>query len=340
MTTISPPWLIHDMDLSAANTFGLKSRSRYGAVISSRADLVAAHDFARAQELPIHVIGGGSNLVLAPHFDGLTLLMAIAGKTPLSQTADSNIVEAQAGETWHDFVLWTLDNALPGLENLALIPGTVGASPVQNIGAYGLELADRFDSLTAFDTTTLTFRDFTRADCRFAYRQSVFRAEPGRYIVVSVRFALPRLWTPILNYAGLDILPSGAQSDPRAIFDQVVALRQSKLPDPKKIGNVGSFFHNPVVTPTIHDSIRADHPTVPAYPQPNGSMKLSAGWLIERSGLKGAREGNVGVSDRHALVLVNHGGGTRAEVEMLTTRIKSTVLASFGIPLTEEPVFY
>jgi UDP-N-acetylmuramate dehydrogenase len=340
LTTISTPWLIHDMDLSAANTFGLPSRSRYGDIIASRDDLPAAYDFARTEGLPIHIIGGGSNLLLPPQFDGLTLLMAIKGKTLLSNTADAYIVEAQAGETWHDFVTWTLDNALPGLENLALIPGTVGAAPVQNIGAYGLELADRFDSLTAFDTATRTFRDFTRDDCRFAYRQSVFKAEPGRYIVVSVRFALPASWTPILNYAGLNTLPLEAQTNPRAIFDQVVALRQSKLPDPKKIGNVGSFFHNPVVTPAVHEAVRINHPTAPAYPQADGSMKLSAGWLIEQSGLKGAREGNVGVSDRHALVLVNHGGGTRAEIETLAARIKATVFERFGIRLTEEPVFY
>lgn len=340
MTTIFSQGLIQDMDLSAANTFRLPSRSRYGAIITSRAELVAAHDFARAQSLPVHVIGGGSNLVLAPQFEGLTLVMAIKGKRSLSRQADANIVEAQAGETWHDFVLWTLDNGLPGLENLALIPGTVGASPVQNIGAYGIELAERFDSLTAFDTATLSFRDFTRDECRFAYRQSVFKAQPGRYIVVSVRFALPIAWTPILNYGGLDTLAPEARTDPRAIFDQVVALRQSKLPDPGKIGNVGSFFHNPVVAPAIHEAIRASHPAAPAYRQADGSMKLSAGWLIEQSGLKGAREGNVGVSDRHALVLVNHGGGTRAEVEALAARIKSAVMGRFGIALVEEPVFY
>ncbi|MDB5588775.1 MAG: UDP-N-acetylenolpyruvoylglucosamine reductase [Devosia sp.] len=335
MTTFSP---IQDMDLTEANTFGLSASSRFGAIITSPGELTAAYEHARANSLPVHVLGGGSNVILSPRFDGLTLLMAIKGKTLIGQDGKNNIVEAAAGETWHDFVVWTLDNDLPGLENLALIPGTVGASPVQNIGAYGLELADRFDSLTAFDTQTHAFRTFSAADCRFAYRQSVFKAEPGRYIVTSVRFALPVQWTPILNYAGLNTLPVDAA--PRAVMDQVIALRQSKLPDPKKIGNVGSFFHNPVVTTDIHAAVRAANPTAPAYPQPDGSMKLSAGWLIEQCGLKGAREGQVGVSDRHALVLVNHGGGTRAEIEALAARIKAAVFERFGIGLTAEPVFY
>ncbi|HTN63985.1 MAG TPA: UDP-N-acetylmuramate dehydrogenase, partial [Devosia sp.] len=281
------------------------------------------------------VLGGGSNVILSPRFDGLTLLMRLKGRQVIDRQNGHAIVEAMAGEPWHDFVAWTLDQGLPGLENLALIPGTVGAAPVQNIGAYGIELADRFDSLTAFDTATLSFRSFNRADCRFAYRQSVFKAEPGRYIVTSVRLALPEQWTPTLNYAGLNTMPANAT--PRAIVDQVIALRQSKLPDPARIGNVGSFFHNPVVTPAVHEAIG---PAAPAYPQPDGSIKLSAGWLIEQCGLKGAREGNVGVSERHALVLVNHGGGTHGEVEALANRIKTTVFERFGIMLTAEPSFY
>jgi UDP-N-acetylmuramate dehydrogenase len=326
------------MDLTAANTFGLSASSSFGAIIASLDELTAAYDHARTHSLPVHVLGGGSNVILSPRFEGLTALMALKGKKLIGRSDAHNIIEAAAGETWHDFVVWTLDNNLPGLENLALIPGTVGASPVQNIGAYGLELADRFDSLTAFDTQTQAFRTFSATDCRFAYRQSVFKAEPGRYIVTSVRFALPTQWTPILNYAGLNALPP--DSAPRAVMDQVIALRQSKLPDPKKIGNVGSFFHNPVVTPDIHAVVRAANPTAPAYPQPDGSMKLSAGWLIEQCGLKGAREGQVGVSDRHALVLVNHGGGTRAEVEALADRIKAAVFDCFRIGLTAEPVFF
>ncbi len=334
----TPQWLVPDMDLSKANTFGLAAHSRFGAVITSQAELTAAYDYARVHGLPVHVLGGGSNVVLSPRFEGLTLLMAIRGKRLIGQEGGSNIVEAAAGETWHDFVAWTLDNGLPGLENLALIPGTVGAAPVQNIGAYGLELADRFDSLTALDTQAMAFRSFSAADCRFAYRQSVFKAEPGRYIVTAVRFALPMQWTAILNYAGLNTLP--ADASPRAIMNQVIALRQSKLPDPRQIGNVGSFFHNPVVSVEVHAAVRAANPTAPAYPQPDGTMKLSAGWLIEQCGLKGAREGQVGVSERHALVLVNHGSGTRAEVEALALRIKTAVLERFGIGLTAEPVFY
>ena len=338
MTPSPTPWLITDLDLGRSNTFGLAARSRFGAVVTTKDDLVAAYDYARENNLPVHVLGGGSNVILSPSFEGMTLLIALKGKTLLGQESGFNIVEAAAGENWHDFVAWTLDHDLPGLENLALIPGTVGASPVQNIGAYGIELADRFDGLTAFDTQALAFRTFSKADCRFAYRQSVFKAEPGRYIVTSVRFALPVQWSPVLNYAGFNALP--ADASPRAIMDQVIALRQSKLPDPRQIGNVGSFFHNPVVTADVHAAVKAEVPTAPAYPQADGSMKLSAGWLIEQCGFKGAREGQVGVSDRHALVLVNHGGGTRAEIETLANRIKAAVSERFGIALTAEPVFY
>lgn len=342
MTIVSqapkPLWLLPDLDLTGANTFALAASSRFGAVLTDIDQLSTAYDYARVHALPVHVLGGGSNVILSPRFEGLTLLMALKGKLLIGEDNGNMIVEAAGGENWHDFVAWTLDHGLPGLENLALIPGTVGASPVQNIGAYGLELADRFDSLTAFDTHTMTMRTFGAADCRFAYRQSAFKAEPGRYIVTGVRFSLPVQWVPILNYAGLNTLPPDVS--PRAVMHQVIALRQSKLPDPRQIGNVGSFFHNPVVTPEVHAAVRAGHPTAPAYPQADGSMKLSAGWLIEQSGLKGVREGQVGVSERHALVLVNHGGGTHEEVVALADRIKKTVLGRFGIALTAEPMFY
>lgn len=334
----TPPRLIADMDLSAANTFGLRALSRFGAVVTNQDQLTATYTHAATNNLSVHVLGGGSNVILSPSFNGLTLVMALKGRRLIERNKTDMIVEGAAGENWHDFVAWTLDQGLPGLENLALIPGTIGAAPVQNIGAYGLELADRFDSLTAFDTKTLNLRKFTHADCRFAYRQSLFKAEPGRYVVTAVRFALPALWTPRLNYSGLNALPPDAS--PRAIMDRVVALRQSKLPDPAKIGNVGSFFHNPVVVHEVHAAIHASAPSAPAYPQPDGTIKLSAGWLIEQCGLKGVREGNVGVSERHALVLVNHGGGTHAEVETLANRIKTSVQARFGISLTAEPVFY
>ncbi|WP_375451297.1 UDP-N-acetylmuramate dehydrogenase [uncultured Devosia sp.] len=333
-----PAWLVRDMDLGGVNTFGLAATSRFGATVTSDAELIAAHAFSRDNALPVHILGGGSNVVLSPRFDGLTLRIAGKGKTIVSRSAETTVVQAAAGEDWHELVVWTLDHGLPGLENLALIPGTVGASPVQNIGAYGVELADRFDSLTAFDTQTLTWHDFNAADCRFAYRQSVFKAQPGRYVVTAVRFALPSVWQPVLGYAGLDTLPDTASAG--AIFDRVVALRQSKLPDPRAIGNVGSFFHNPVVPPSVRHALMAEHPVAPAYGQPDGSFKLSAGWLIEQCGLKGAREGQIGVSDRHALVLVNHGGGTRAEVEALAARITEAVFERFGVSLTAEPVFY
>ncbi|MDB5623722.1 MAG: UDP-N-acetylenolpyruvoylglucosamine reductase, partial [Devosia sp.] len=224
---------------------------------------------------------------------------------------------------------------LPGLENLALIPGTVGAAPVQNIGAYGLELADRFASLAAYDTREQRFVELGPQDCAFAYRQSLFKRQPNRYIVAKVRFALPRNWQPNLRYAGLSELRAG--SDAASIMNRVMELRRSKLPDWTQTGNAGSFFHNPIVDAATAERFRAAHPTAPAYAQPDGRAKLSAGWLIENAGFKGLRLGSAGVSERHALVLVNHGGATYAEIAELTARVQAEVEAAFGIVLVQEP---
>lgn len=336
----TPDWLIADFDLTAHNSFGLDARSRYGALVTDETDLSEIFAFASSRALPVRVLGGGSNVVMSPEFSGITILMSLKGRTALGRSGNHSLVEAKAGENWHDFVLWTLDNDMPGLENLAGIPGTVGAAPVQNIGAYGVELADRFDSLVAFDRQTGNFRTFDRAECRFAYRHSVFKQDPDRYVLVSVRFALPAPWKPELAYAGLlSELGEKERHDPRSIMEKVLALRQGKLPDPREMGNAGSFFHNPVVSAEICRAITATYPGAPAYPQPDGRFKLSAGWLIERCGLKGMRVGGVGVSERHALVLVNHGGGTQADIKALAGHIKEIVHTRFGVSLAEEPVF-
>jgi len=336
-----PDWLLADFDLSSNNTFGLPARSRYAAIVTDEAQLAEIIAFASANALPVRVLGGGSNVVLNPSFDGLTLLIAIKGRTIVSDGDQQLLIEAKGGENWHEFVLWTIENHTPGLENLAGIPGTVGAAPVQNIGAYGVELADRFDSLTAFDTKTLAFRTFDLAECGFAYRNSVFKQDPGRFIVTAVRFALATVWRPNLTYTGLaSALDEVERQNPRDIMNKVLAQRASKLPDPRQIGNAGSFFHNPVVAPGAYETIKAGHANAPAFPQPDGQIKLSAGWLIEQCGLKGKRLGNVGVSERHALVLVNNGDGTQGEILALANLIKAEVLQKFGVRLSEEPVFF
>ncbi len=332
--------ILTDHPLDACNSFGFRARSRYAVEIRSEADLESALADPRLKDLPRRLLGGGSNIVLASEFDGVTLLMRIAGRRLVRAEADHFIVEAAGGETWHDFVRWTLDEGYPGLENLALIPGTVGAAPVQNIGAYGIELADRFETLRAFDTETGAFVTFDREACAFAYRDSVFKHRPGRYVVTSVRFRLPRPWQPVLGYPDVAAAFRDASSaSPRAVFDEIVAVRGRKLPDPAVIGNAGSFFQNPVVAAEQHARLKAAHPAMGGYPQADGRIKLSAAWLVEQSGFKGMRLGHVGVYDRHALILVNHGGGSAAEITTLAGRIKAGVMEKFGVQLVEEPVF-
>ncbi|MCX5570829.1 UDP-N-acetylmuramate dehydrogenase [Kaistia nematophila] len=332
--------ILTDYPLDACNSFGFHARSRYAVEIRSEADLVSALADPRLRNLPRRLLGGGSNIVLSADFDGVTLLMRSAGRRLVEAREDAWIVEAAAGETWHDFVRWTLAQGYPGLENLALIPGTVGAAPVQNIGAYGIELQDRFESLRAFDIETGEFVAFGGDDCAFAYRDSVFKHHPGRYVVTGVRFRLPRPWQPVLTYPDIAaIFANAADASPQAVFDEVVAVRGRKLPDPAVIGNAGSFFQNPIVAAAKHEALKADYPKLGGYPQPDGQVKLSAAWLVEQSGFKGIRLGHVGVYERHALILVNHGGGSAAEITTLATRIKDGVLEKFGVQLVEEPVF-
>ena len=331
--------LIPDFDLTAHNTLALRARSRFGVMIDQPDLLPALFHQAAAQNLPVRVLGGGSNVVLAPEYDGITALLTLPGRKIIDQTIQGTLIEAAAGETWHDFVQWTVDQGLGGLENLALIPGTVGAAPVQNIGAYGAELADIFHSLSAYDRATGATLTFDKDECAFGYRDSIFKHHPNRYVVLAVRFALPATWTPNLAFAGLSDLAGSAEISPRAVMDRVIALRTSKLPDWRETPNAGSFFQNPIVTTTEADPVLSEFPSAPCYPQPDGRAKLSAGWLIEKSGLKGYRLGPAGISERHALVLVNHGGAQQADIAALAGHIKQTVQTRFGIALHEEPIF-
>lgn len=324
--------MIPDFDLTPLNTMGLRSHAKFGVRVTSLEDLQSLATSAREKGLPLHIIGGGSNLLPQEEVPAVVGLMAMLGKQVIEDDSGNYLVTAQAGEDWAAFVAWTVGNNLPGLENLAAIPGTVGASPIQNIGAYGLELADRFHSLTAYDAQQNQTRTFTKPECEFAYRQSIFKKIPGQFVVLSVTLALPKAWQPVLTYAGLNTLPEG--TDAATIHHRVVTLRSEKLPDWRQLGNAGSFFHNPVVTPAVADTI----PGVPRYPQPDGTVKLSAAWLIEACNLKGYRMGPVGVYSGHALILVNHGGATYADIAALATHIQQAVHQRFAITLTQEPI--
>lgn len=322
-------------DLTSHNTLGLKASSHYARRIEDEAELPDLFADAARDGLPVRILGGGSNVILGEQYEGITALMTTRGRALSEGEGGAVLVEAKAGENWHDLVGWTVAQGLWGLENLALIPGTVGAAPIQNIGAYGVELCDRFHSLDAYDRTTGSVVTLGRADCRFAYRNSVFKEQPGRYVVTRVRLKLARNGKPELGYRELSGL--GPVDHPAAVMDAVIKLRTSKLPDWRVLGNAGSFFHNPVVSEAVGHAFMAANPGAPAYPQADGTIKLSAGWLIEQAGLKGYRAGPVGVSDRHALVLVNYGGATRTELMALAEHVVATVQQRFGITLRREP---
>ena len=330
------------VNLRAWNTFGLPAVAQTLIHIDEEADVRRVVDHPAFGRAPKFILGGGSNIVLARDVSAVVLKVAIGGIRLLETRDDAFIVEAGAGVPWHELVAWTIEQGLPGLENLALIPGTVGAAPVQNIGAYGLELQDRFESLDGVDL--VTGRGFTLDGrlCRFGYRDSVFKHElAGKSVITSVRLRLPRPWRPVLGYLDLQrkIDETGLTApDARQIFDWVCQIRRAKLPDPAVIGNAGSFFKNPVVTPEQCRDIIARDPHVVHYPMDDGSFKLAAGWLIDACGWKGKSVGGAGVYEKQALVLINRGEARGAEVITLARAIQESVYGRFGIRLEPEPV--
>ncbi|MDK3024407.1 UDP-N-acetylmuramate dehydrogenase [Cupriavidus taiwanensis] len=324
------------------NTFGFDARARFAVHVRSEADLTAALADPRAQGLPLVVLGGGSNVVLTGDLDALVLLMEIPGyqAEATADGGDAWLVTVGAGENWNALVDRTIADGMPGLENLALIPGTAGAAPIQNIGAYGVELRERFAGVRAYDRQAGTFVWLDLQACDFGYRDSLFkRAGAGRYIITAVTLRLPRTWQPVLAYGELARELDG-QATPTAatIRDAVVAIRSRKLPDPAQVGNAGSFFKNPLVSAAQRDALLQAHPELVSYAQPDGSYKLAAGWLIDRCGFKGVSDGPVGVYGKQALVLVHHGGGTGAMLLALANRIADTVQSRYGVRIEPEPV--
>ncbi len=330
------------VNLKPYNTFALPCMAHTLVRIRSEADVRRVVDDPELGRAPKFILGGGSNLILTQDIKPVVLKVEVPGLRLLETREDAWIVEAGAGERWHDLVGWCLDNDLPGLENMALIPGTVGAAPVQNIGAYGIELKDRFESLDAVDLMTGRTITLDGTTCRFDYRDSLFKqALAGKTVITRVRLRLPRPWQPMLGYAELErkVAETGITApSARQIFDWVVAVRRAKLPDPAVIGNAGSFFKNPVVTPEqCRDIIQRD-PEIVHYPMPDGNFKLAAGWMIDACGWKGKTVGQAGVYDKQALVLVNRGDARGAEVVTLARAIQESVYGRFGIRLEPEPV--
>ncbi|ROZ63155.1 UDP-N-acetylmuramate dehydrogenase [Ramlibacter sp. WS9] len=339
-----------NVPLQAHNTFGIVAKARALVRVHGEADVLQLMADPEHGHVPKFVLGGGSNIVLTGDVKPLVLKIEVPGRRVVEDGPRFTVLEAGAGENWHDFVTWTLDQGHAGLENLALIPGTVGAAPVQNVGAYGVELQDRFESLDAIDLVTGKIFTLDAAQCAFGYRDSVFKHVPakegdfglgGRALILRVRFRLPKPWKPVLGYADLQrkIQETGiANPSPRQIYDWVCAVRTVKLPDPRVIGNAGSFFKNPTVSPDQCQDIIAREPNIVHYPMPDGSVKLAAGWLIDACGWKGKSVGNAGVYEKQALVLVNRGGATGGEVVTLARAIQTSVYERFGIRLEPEPV--
>jgi UDP-N-acetylmuramate dehydrogenase len=330
------------VSLKPYNSFGLPAVAHTLVRIAGDADVRRVVDHPQLGRAPKFILGGGSNIILTRDMPQVVLKVEVPGRRLVEERDDAWIVEAGAGENWHDFVVWTLENGFPGLENLALIPGTVGASPVQNIGAYGVEVKDRFESLDAVDLVTGRSVVIEAEMCAFGYRDSVFKhALAARSVITRVRFRCPKPWQPVIGYLDLErkraetgiAAPSAQQ-----IFEWICSIRRAKLPDPATIGNAGSFFKNPVVTPEQCRDIIGRDPEIVHYPMPDGTVKLAAGWMIDACGWKGKSVGQAGVYEKQALVLVNRGSAIGSEVMTLARAIQESVYGRFGIRLEPEPV--
>ncbi|UTH74509.1 UDP-N-acetylmuramate dehydrogenase [Chromobacterium sp. IIBBL 290-4] len=332
-----------DQDLRPYNTFGLSARAAHFCRLEDLSDLPALLAHPLYRQGPVLWLGGGSNLLLTRDYPGLVILVSLEGIRLLSEAGGDVIVEAAAGENWHGFVQYALSQGWCGLENLSLIPGTVGASPVQNIGAYGVEVKDRLHEVVCADLSAGGAQTIlSNADCRFGYRDSVFKHEAaGKLLVTAVRFRLSRQAQLRTGYGDIarQLETMGvAEPTPLDIAQAVIAIRQSKLPDPAVLGNAGSFFKNPVISADQAAALLARHPALPHYPAADGQVKLAAGWLIDQCGLKGYRDGDAGVHDKQALVLVNHGQASGEQLHALSRKVRETVAARFGVELEPEPL--
>jgi UDP-N-acetylmuramate dehydrogenase len=338
-----------DARLDARNTFGVAARTPLLVEVEDAAALpaVLADPLLRdgmQRGRGLLVLGGGSNLLFAGDAPGPVLAISACDMRVLADHGDFAIVRADAGASWDGFVRWSLAQGLAGLENLALIPGTVGAAPIQNIGAYGAEVRERIHAVEAFERATGEVRRLAPAACAFAYRDSLFKREPERYVVTAVEFELPRAAPLRLEYAGigeeLAAMGLGGTPTPVQVADAVSRIRRRKLPDPAVLGNAGSFFKNPIVPVAQAEALQAAHASLPVFRgDGDATRKLSAAWLIEQCGWKGHRDGDggAGVAASHALVLVNHGGATGAQLLDLARRIAASVQARFGVAIEPEP---
>ena len=333
--------VLENVSLQAYNTFGIAAKARYFVSVTSKKELIAV---LKKEQFPApFIIGGGSNMLLTQDINKLVVHINNKGIALENENFSKNelLITVAAGENWHEFVCYCVAHNYGGVENLSLIPGNVGTSPVQNIGAYGVELKDTFYSCTAVNRSTKEERVFTLEDCKFGYRDSIFKNElKDTYVITSVTFKLTKNNHVLHTEYGAigDTLKAKNITDPslKQISDAVIEIRQSKLPDPNKIGNSGSFFKNPIITQSTFTSLRKDHQEIPYYPIGEDLIKVPAGWLIEQAGFKGKRYGDAGVHDKQALVLVNHGNATGEEVWDVAMKVKEGVKKKFGIAIEPE----
>ncbi len=332
-----------DVQLKPYNTFGIEATAKYFVEVSSIEQLKEILQNPDYQSTKRLILGGGSNILLTKDFDGLVIKIAIKGFEVTQENKDNIWIKVGAGVVWHDLVMHCVNQNYAGMENLSLIPGTVGAAPMQNIGAYGIEIKEVFEQLEALEIETGEIRTFDKVTCNFGYRESIFKHEAkGKYIILSVMFKLSKKPTFHVEYGAIkDTLAEMGVSEMsiKAISDAVIHIRQSKLPNPAEIGNAGSFFKNPEIPNAQFEALKAQFPTIPSYPVNETTTKVPAGWLIEQAGWKGQRFGNVGVHAKQALVLVNYGGGKGEEIRDLSQKIQASVKEKFGIQLSAEVNF-
>ena len=331
--------IIPNQSLKAYNTFGIEALAKAFIAIQNETEL--AEVLRDNSDKKLFILGGGSNMLLTQDINALVIHINNKGITVVKEDDDFVWVKGNAGEVWHEFVLWCIDHNFGGIENLSLIPGNVGATPVQNIGAYGVEIKDTFDSCEAMEIATQQMRTFHKGDCQFGYRESIFKGElKNKYIILSVTFKLRKSKHKInTSYGAIDAeLEKMNIKNPtiKEVSNAVIAIRQSKLPDPKELGNSGSFFKNPVVPISVYEKAKEKHPDIPNYPVSETHVKVPAGWLIEQAGFKGKRFGDAGIHSKQALVLVNYGQATGSEIWSVAQHIQQTVKEMFGIVIEAE----
>ncbi len=328
----------NNYSLKKYNSFGIDTKSRYFCQINNNQQIEALLEWHQNNQFPLLLLGGGSNILFKNDYQGMTALIATKGIEVTEEDSDYTYIKVNAGENWHQFVRWTVENGYAGLENLSLIPGTVGAAPMQNIGAYGVELADHLYQLEAIQLSNGIVKTFSQSQCLFAYRDSFFKSKAfGEYLIQSITLKLPKQPQWKIEYTGIKETLEGKEINAKNISNSIIALRQSKLPDPSVIGNAGSFFKNPLLSNSDWQALKQKYPTLSGYPQTDNSIKISAAWLIDQCGWKGKRIGNAGVYEKHALVLVNHSNASGKEIWALATDITQSVKDKFGIELEAEP---